>query len=214
MLDTPEFLDPNETGRDRNRAAVAATFLACLLGIPAGIVAAVKPYTTLDVIVTALAFFGMSMPAFWLGLMLIIIFSVKLKLLPVGGSGGFVYLILPSITLAAALVAGTGFALFAIAEGPAVVRQAVRIAPQKIAVGGLGLALAAVALTASTTGAKDCTYTFPAQGGTKATLEKGEVACGGLGNLRGQPLYLTGENQRWEGANALEHCMIRRGVCV
>ena len=85
--------------------AVAATILACLLGIPAGIVAAVKPYTGLDMIVTALALFGMSMPAFWLGLMLIIIFSVKLKLLPVGGSGGFVYLILPAITLAAYLLA-------------------------------------------------------------------------------------------------------------
>ncbi|MEN8245950.1 MAG: ABC transporter permease [Thermodesulfobacteriota bacterium] len=85
--------------------AVAATLLACLLGIPAGIVAAVKPYTTMDMVVTALALFGMSMPAFWLGLMLIIIFSVKLKLLPVGGSGGFVYLILPAVTLAASLVA-------------------------------------------------------------------------------------------------------------
>jgi multisubunit Na+/H+ antiporter MnhB subunit len=42
---------------------------------------------------------------------------------------------------AAALVAGTGFALFAIAEGPDVVRQAIRIAPQTIAMGGLGLAL-------------------------------------------------------------------------
>jgi len=85
--------------------ALAATILACLLGVPAGIVAAVKPYTTMDMVVTALALFGMSMPAFWLGLMLIIIFSVKLKLLPVGGSGGFVYLILPAITLAASLVA-------------------------------------------------------------------------------------------------------------
>ena len=85
--------------------AVAATILACLLGIPAGIVSAVKPYTIMDMVVTALALFGMSMPAFWLGLMLIIIFSVKLKLLPVGGSGGIVYLILPSITLAAYLVA-------------------------------------------------------------------------------------------------------------
>ncbi len=85
--------------------AVAAMILACLLGIPAGIVAAVKPYTPMDMVVTALALFGMSMPAFWLGLMLIIIFSVKLKLLPVGGSGGFVYLILPAITLAAYLLA-------------------------------------------------------------------------------------------------------------
>lgn len=85
--------------------AVAATVLACLLGIPAGIIAAVKPYTTLDMVVTALALFGMSMPAFWLGLMLIIVLSVKLKFLPVGGSGGFMYLILPAVTLAAALIA-------------------------------------------------------------------------------------------------------------
>ena len=85
--------------------AVAATVLACLLAIPAGILAAVKPYTVLDMVVTALALFGMSMPAFWLGLMLIVIFSVKLKLLPVGGGGGFVYLILPAITLAAYLLA-------------------------------------------------------------------------------------------------------------
>ncbi len=57
-----------------------------------------------------------------------------------------VYLLLrghnaPGGGFAAALVAGTGFALFAIAEGPAVVRRAVRIAPQRIAMGGLGLAL-------------------------------------------------------------------------
>jgi multisubunit Na+/H+ antiporter MnhB subunit len=57
-----------------------------------------------------------------------------------------VYLLLrghnaPGGGFAAALVAGTGFALFAIAEGPAGVRQALRMAPQKIALGGLALAL-------------------------------------------------------------------------
>ena len=57
-----------------------------------------------------------------------------------------VYLLLrghnaPGGGFAGALVAGTGFALFAIAEGPAVVRRAIRIAPQKIAMGGLGLAI-------------------------------------------------------------------------
>jgi peptide/nickel transport system permease protein len=85
--------------------AVTATFLACLLGIPAGILAAVKPYTVMDMVVTVLALFGMSMPAFWLGLMLIVIFAVKLQLLPVGGTGGILYLILPSVTLAAYLLA-------------------------------------------------------------------------------------------------------------
>ncbi len=84
---------------------VVATAIACLLGIPAGILAAVRPYTWLDNIVTVLALFGMSMPAFWLGLMLIVVFSVELQLLPVGGSGGVEFVILPSITLAAMLVA-------------------------------------------------------------------------------------------------------------
>jgi peptide/nickel transport system permease protein len=85
--------------------ALVATALACLLGIPAGIVAAVRPYTWIDNIVTVLALFGMSMPAFWLGLMLIIIFSVNLQLLPVGGSGGIEYIVLPAVTLAAMLIA-------------------------------------------------------------------------------------------------------------
>jgi peptide/nickel transport system permease protein len=85
--------------------AVTATLLACLFGIPAGIVAAVRPYTVWDILVTALALFGISMPAFWLGLMLIVIFSVKLQWLPVGGSDGIQFLVLPSITLASLLVA-------------------------------------------------------------------------------------------------------------
>lgn len=63
---------------------------------------------------------------------LILTFSVYLLLRGHNAPGG---------GFAAALVAGTGFALFAIAEGPAAVRRAVRIAPQGIAMVGLGLAL-------------------------------------------------------------------------
>ena len=85
--------------------AVTATLLACLIGIPAGIIAAVRPYTVWDILVTSLALFGISMPAFWLGLMLIVLFSVKLQWLPVGGSGGIQFLVLPAITLASLLVA-------------------------------------------------------------------------------------------------------------
>jgi peptide/nickel transport system permease protein len=85
--------------------ALVATFIACLLGIPAGIVAAVRPYTWMDNLVTILALFGMSMPAFWLGLMLIVIFSVNWHILPVGGFGGIEYIVLPAITLAAYLIA-------------------------------------------------------------------------------------------------------------
>jgi len=85
--------------------ALVATFIACLLGIPAGIVAAVRPYTWMDNLVTILALFGMSMPAFWLGLMLIVIFSVNWHLLPVGGFSGIEYIVLPAVTLAASLIA-------------------------------------------------------------------------------------------------------------
>jgi peptide/nickel transport system permease protein/oligopeptide transport system permease protein len=85
--------------------AMAATLLASLLGVPAGILAAVKPHTWIDNVITALSLFGMSMPAFWLGLMLIVIFSVKLHWLPVGGAGGIQYAILPTVTLAALLLA-------------------------------------------------------------------------------------------------------------
>jgi len=85
--------------------ALVATFIACILGIPAGIVAAVRPYTWMDNLVTILALFGMSMPAFWLGLMLIVIFSVNLHLLPVGGFSGIEYIVLPAVTLAAYLIA-------------------------------------------------------------------------------------------------------------
>ncbi len=85
--------------------AVVAITLACLFGIPAGIVSAVRPYSWIDYLVTVSALFGMSMPVFWLGLMLVVVFAVLLKWLPAGGTGGWEYLILPSITLAAFVVA-------------------------------------------------------------------------------------------------------------
>ncbi len=80
--------------------AVVSTAIACLLGIPAGVFSSVKHYTLADYVVMVLALFGISMPVFWLGLMFIILFSVKLHLLPAGGIGTFSHLILPSLTLA------------------------------------------------------------------------------------------------------------------
>ncbi|RPI74380.1 MAG: ABC transporter permease [Desulfobacteraceae bacterium] len=80
--------------------AVVSIALACLLGIPAGIFSAVKRYTPADYVVMVLALFGISMPVFWLGLMLIILFAVKLHWLPAGGIGSFRHVILPAFTLA------------------------------------------------------------------------------------------------------------------
>ena len=85
--------------------AVVAITLACLFGIPAGIISAVKPYSWIDYTVTLLALFGISMPVFWLGLMLVVIFSVILHWLPAGGTGTWQHVILPSVTLAAFVVA-------------------------------------------------------------------------------------------------------------
>jgi len=80
--------------------AIVSTVIACLLGIPAGILSAVRHYSLLDYTVMVLALFGLSMPVFWLGLMMIIIFSVKLHLLPAGGIGTLSHLVLPSLALA------------------------------------------------------------------------------------------------------------------
>ncbi|MEJ2165515.1 MAG: ABC transporter permease [Desulfobacterales bacterium] len=85
--------------------AVVAIMLACLFGIPAGIISAVRPYSWIDYLVTTSALFGMSMPVFWLGLMLVVVFSVILKWLPAGGTGSWQNVILPSVTLAAFVVA-------------------------------------------------------------------------------------------------------------
>jgi peptide/nickel transport system permease protein/oligopeptide transport system permease protein len=85
--------------------AVVAITLACVFGIPAGIISAVRPYSWIDYLVTTSALFGMSMPVFWLGLMLVVVFSVILKWLPAGGTGSWQHVILPSVTLAAFVVA-------------------------------------------------------------------------------------------------------------
>ena len=85
--------------------AVVAITLACLFGIPAGIISAVRPYTWIDYLVTSAALFGISMPVFWLGLMLVVLFSVILQWLPAGGTGSWKHVIMPSLTLASFVVA-------------------------------------------------------------------------------------------------------------
>ena len=85
--------------------AVVAITLACLFGIPAGIISAVRPYTWIDYVVTSTAIFGISMPVFWLGLMLVVVFSIILQWLPAGGTGTWKHVILPSFTLAAFVIA-------------------------------------------------------------------------------------------------------------
>lgn len=85
--------------------AVVAIGLACLFGIPAGVISAVRPYTWVDYAVTMGALFGISMPVFWLGLMLVVVFAVVLRWLPAGGTGSWQHVVLPSVTLASFVVA-------------------------------------------------------------------------------------------------------------
>ncbi|OGL13454.1 MAG: ABC transporter permease [Candidatus Rokubacteria bacterium RIFCSPLOWO2_02_FULL_72_37] len=79
--------------------AGAALLIALALAIPAGIVSAVRRNTALDYVSTVVALLGQSMPTFWLGIMLILVFSVRLNLLPSSGRGTLEHLILPAITL-------------------------------------------------------------------------------------------------------------------
>ena len=85
--------------------AVCAMGTAIALAIPLGIVAAVFRGRWLDHVSMTLALAGISMPGFWLGPLLAIVFAVMLGWLPVSGSGTAAHLVLPSVTLGAALAA-------------------------------------------------------------------------------------------------------------
>lgn len=87
------------------KIALMAMFIAVLVGIPVGVVSAVKQYSAIDITSTVLALLFTSIPAFWLGLLLILLLSVKLRLLPAVGSDTWKHLIMPSISLAAAQMA-------------------------------------------------------------------------------------------------------------
>jgi peptide/nickel transport system permease protein len=85
--------------------AFAAMFVATLIAIPLGIVAAARAGTRVDHAATTLALIGISIPNFWLGPLLAIIFSVTLGWLPVSGRGTLAHLVLPAVTLGAPLAA-------------------------------------------------------------------------------------------------------------
>lgn len=86
--------------------AVSGTFLAVLIGVPAGIISAVHQDTWLDDTVMVGALLGVSTPSFWIGLILILLFAENLQMLPATGTGTFdnpgsliIHLLLPAVTL-------------------------------------------------------------------------------------------------------------------
>jgi peptide/nickel transport system permease protein/oligopeptide transport system permease protein len=80
--------------------AMAALALAAVVGVAAGVVSAVWPNSLFDAVARLGSLFGLSMPVFWTGLVLIVVFTLWLPWFPVGGVGGPSHLVLPAITLA------------------------------------------------------------------------------------------------------------------
>jgi ABC-type dipeptide/oligopeptide/nickel transport system permease component len=84
---------------------VAALVIATLVGVVAGVLSAVRPNSLFDGVARLASLFGLSMPIFWIGLVLIVVFSLWLNWLPVGGAGSLSHLVLPAVTLALPSVA-------------------------------------------------------------------------------------------------------------
>lgn len=80
---------------------IAAFVFMVVLGIPLGIFAAIRKNSLLDLAASSLALFGQSVPVFWLGIVLILLFSVTWPLFPSSGHQGFLSLVMPAITLGA-----------------------------------------------------------------------------------------------------------------
>lgn len=109
---------------------IAAFVLSVIIAIPIGVIAAANPYSRLDYSVNLFSFAGRSVPAFWLALLLILLFAVELRWLPASGvptdaNAGFLkqmeHLILPVLSLT--LLSVAGFTRFVRAETVSVLRQ-------------------------------------------------------------------------------------------
>src|SRR5436190_9025036 len=104
----PVITEIGENLASTAQLAVAAMVVAVALGIPLGLLAALSRNSWLDVASMGAALLGVSMPSFWLGLLLIFVFSLHLAWFPATGGGDLHHLVLPAITLgmiAAAIIA-------------------------------------------------------------------------------------------------------------
>ncbi len=79
--------------------------IAAAIGLFAGVISATRQYSIFDNLSMLGALFGISMPIFWLGLLLMLVFAVELRWLPAGGTGGLKHMILPAVALGAASAA-------------------------------------------------------------------------------------------------------------
>ncbi|MEJ2556920.1 MAG: ABC transporter permease [Anaerolineae bacterium] len=79
--------------------ALTAAAIATILGVATGIISALRRGTWIDLLSSGVAILGISLPVYWLGLMLMLLFAVQFQLLPSAGREGPEYLVLPAITL-------------------------------------------------------------------------------------------------------------------
>ncbi len=80
--------------------ALVALVIAITTGVLAGVAAAIRRNTMLDLLISSFSVFGVSMPVYWLGLMLIIVFAIDLHLLPAAGADEPTSIVMPAVTLA------------------------------------------------------------------------------------------------------------------
>src|SRR6266849_622017 len=101
--DTPAFGLVLERMPPTIYLTLAGLVVALLIALPLGILAALRRHSWVDSLCTAVAVAGQATPLFWLGIMLIILFAVRLKALPASGYGTWRHFLLPSFCLGAAL---------------------------------------------------------------------------------------------------------------
>ncbi len=101
--DTPAFKLVLERMPPTIYLTFAGLLVALLISLPLGILAALKRHTWIDNLCTGIAVAGQAAPLFWLGIMLIIVFAVRLKMLPASGYGTWQHFLLPSLCLGMAL---------------------------------------------------------------------------------------------------------------
>ena len=101
--DTPAFRLVIERMPPTIYLTLAGLLVALLIALPLGILAALKRHSWVDSLCTAVAVAGQAAPLFWLGIMLIIVFAVRLRMLPASGYGTWRHFLLPSFCLGAAL---------------------------------------------------------------------------------------------------------------
>jgi peptide/nickel transport system permease protein len=101
--DTPAFGLVIERMPPTIYLTLAGLAVALLIALPLGILSALKRHSWIDSLCTAIAVAGQAIPLFWLGIMLIIVFAVRLRALPASGYGTWQHFLLPSFCLGAAL---------------------------------------------------------------------------------------------------------------